>query len=422
MIHKLINVDPRRVFTVLLFAFPVFLGTVKSWHSALFLLMVLFGLFHVGQTWADWDRKTKIFFLSVACFLLFASLSLVNSADLHQGWKRLGKLSYLLGMFVLIFATFKHKIDLSRIYTKGIVWGGFCLGAVAVYQVLVLSKTRAQGITHPIVFGDVAMLFAMLLLVYLIFRPAEESVVWPALSLAAALVASLLSMSRGGWAVVPLLGVVAPFFLGKHLLQRRFLAVAGVTLVLALILSVSYGEAIYQRLDQSYANVVSFVEGENLNSSIGQRFLMWDIALEMFEENPLLGSGLGDFRHDSVAMMDAGTTLLQEEHGHAHSIYFEMLGTAGALGLLSMMLALIFVPLGCFFSFWRSAGNADQRRIAFSGLVAVFCFAVFGLSESWLSRSPFVVLYCVTVFVFYSAAYSQHEECQAEPSSERNEK
>ena len=96
--------------------------------------------------------------------------------------------------------------------------------------------------------------------------------------------------------MIPLLGVVAPFFLGRQMFKRRFLTVTGVIIVFTVVISVSCGDIVQQRLDQSYTNIVSFMKGENLNSSIGQRFLMWDIAIKMFSKNPLLGSGLGDFR------------------------------------------------------------------------------------------------------------------------------
>jgi len=421
MINALVNKNPRQVFNALAFAFPVFLGTVKSWHSALFLLMVLYGLFHAAQAWSALDRKTKVFIFAIGSFILFAAVSLVNAEDLHQGAQRLLKLAYLLGMLVLILSAGKLKLDLSKAYSRGMMVGGVCMGCVAIYQTLVLSRERAQGVTHPIVFGDLAMLLAMLLLVYLIFRPANDRLVWPILSFAAALIASFLSLSRGGWAVIPLLGVVAPFFLGRQMFKRRFLTVTGVIIVFTVVISVSCGDIVQQRLDQSYTNIVSFMKGENLNSSIGQRFLMWDIAIKMFSKNPLLGSGLGDFRHDSAAMMEAGTTSLQENHGHAHSIYFEMLATTGLLGFVSMTLALVIVPLGFFMSFWRNASNHDQRRVALSGMMAVFCFAVFGLSESWVSRSPFMVVYCVTVFVYYSASQTLREDSLAAPSHECNE-
>lgn len=128
---------------------------------------------------------------------------------------------------------------------------------------------------------------------------------------------------------------------------------------------------------------------------------MWGIAFEMFQENPVLGSGVADFQHDAADMMEEGTTDLNRAHPHAHSIFFEFLGTTGLTGLTAMIIAVLFLPFRYFYRKWRLS-TGENRRSAVCGMILIFSFFVFGLTESWLSRSPFVSVYVVGLFAFFS--------------------
>jgi len=403
MFRSLVVRHSQPLMTTLVFLFPVFVCTVKSWHSSLYLVMVLCSFFLVKGQWADSETETKQLFYVLLVFFLIAAVSLFNAEDLYQWFKRLSKLSYLFGIIILFLAAQKMKLDFSRPFVKGVTLGSLCLSGVAIYQTCFLSIERAHGMTHPIVFGNVAMLFTVLLLAHLVYRPTKEKWYWSLLAMCAALVASFLSLSRGCWVVIPLLALVSPFFFGKQLIRRKSFALIGLVLFCLVGVSLGFGSTINGQLDRTLGNVESFFEGEDLNSSIGQRFLMWDIALDMFKQNPILGSGLGDFKNDSIVMMKSGETALKVEHSHAHNIFFESLATMGLLGMLSMIFALIIMPWSIFWSAWKGARNIATRRAAVSGMLVVFCFTVFGLSESWISRSPFIIVYCVSVFVFLSA-------------------
>ncbi|BCA80112.1 O-antigen ligase family protein [Desulfuromonas sp. AOP6] len=404
MVLDALNDKRTQIFYGLCFAFPVLFGTVKSWHSSLFLVACLFGLLLLkGTAWDEIPKGLKLFFYAVIVFLLAAVASLVNADDLGQGIKRLTKLSYLLGFFVLTIGAAKVKVDLSIAYLKGICLGSFVLFGVAIYQTFLLGFGRAQGITNAIVFGDVAMLFAVILFVSLVYKDGNSHWLLLSLSLAAALGASLLSGARGGWLVLPVALFFLSMLMGKAFFCRRNLVVVGFVMLLLAGGAISFNDQIGPRLSQVFVNFKDFSTGQNLNTSLGHRILMWGIAWEQFQQNPLVGSGLGDFKHDSIAAMSAGKTQLNHEYSHAHSIYFEMLGNAGSLGMLSMLVALIVVPVGLFFRGWQNSANDCQRRVALTGLLIVVSFAIFGLTESWVSRSPFMIVYSFSLFVFYSS-------------------
>ncbi|PLX89191.1 MAG: hypothetical protein C0614_02100 [Desulfuromonas sp.] len=394
---------PDSFFGWVVLAFPVFICTIPSWHSSLFALLVVASLFLCKGEWDSQDKETKRFFFIVLVFILICGASLVNVDDLYQGIKRLTKLSYFLCVFVFILSAKRLNIDLLKKFLQGVAVGSFVLFCVAVYQKFFLNLERAQGVTHPIVFGDVSMLYAVLLLVYVVYRPPGGARVIPIFSLLAALGASFLSLSRGGWLLLPVIAVSAPFLFRDKLSVRNILKVAGLFVIVSSIVLTFWGDMIQERIDQTQRNIEKYAQNKRKNSSVGQRFLMWEIALEMFQENPVIGSGLGDFNHDATEMMREGTTELKEAHSHAHNIFLEILATTGILGLVSMVVSILGLPMRFFYQKWRSSKNDQQRRAALSGLLVVVSFIVFGLSESWISRSPFIIVYCMSLSVFYLA-------------------
>ncbi len=392
------------IYAGLCFAFPVLLGTVKNWHSGLFLLACLFGVFSLkGISWHEIPKELKVFFYAVVIFLIACLVSLLNADDLYQGVKRITKLSYLLGFFVLAASAGRVRADLSRYYLRGIYFGAFVLLGVATYQTFFLGMERAQGITHPIVFGNVGMLFGGLLFISALYKPGRAHWLLSGLALGAALTASLLSGSRGGWLALPIVLVFVPMVAARTPSVRRKRLIFSVVILMMVGVAIGFSERMDTRINQAFSDVKSFTSGQNLNTSLGQRFLMWKIAWEQFQRHPLIGSGIGDFKHDSIDAMETGESQLNYERSHAHNIFFEMLGNTGLLGLLSMLMAIIVVPFVLFYKGWENAGSENQRRVALSGLLIVVFFVIFGFSESWISRSPFMIFYSFSLSVFYSS-------------------
>ncbi|MCK4809826.1 MAG: O-antigen ligase family protein [Candidatus Omnitrophica bacterium] len=60
------------------------------------------------------------------------------------------------------------------------------------------------------------------------------------------------------------------------------------------------------------------------------RFVMWNAAVAMFKESPLIGKGLGTFMLYLPAYTELG-------YQYAHNCYFQILAECGALGLLSFL-------------------------------------------------------------------------------------
>lgn len=391
-----------RLIKGLVFFFPLCFGVVESWHSTILVGLVVLSLFYCWGQWSRTEKEVKRILFAFLVFFAVISLSLINSADFYESQKKVVKLFYLLGLFPLLLASMRLKLDLARYYISGAMVGSVVMYGMALYQVYFSGIGRAHGATNPIIFGAIAMLQGFLIFGFILATPDCRRWVAPAMiSMFCAFSASLMSLTRGAWVAVPFLLILLLLIFGRKAKASSIAATSLLLIVLFVGSGVIHGDKFSYQIERTVQSIEDFLEGSNRNSSTGQRFLMWGIAVEMFKENPVLGSGVADFPHDAAHMMEEGTTDLKRAHPHAHSIFFEFLGTTGLAGLTAMTLAVLILPFRYFYRKWQAASR-ENRRSAVCGMILIFSFFVFGLTESWLSRSPFVSVYVVGLFAFFS--------------------
>jgi O-antigen ligase len=172
--------------------------------------------------------------------------------------------------------------------------------------------------------------------------------------------------------------------------------------VFGLKIYVAPGDFIFiNRIQDTGMNVLKFLSGEQKNSSLGQRFLMWDIALDVFKQQPLLGTGLGDFNLEIEQRIANKKTELAHAWPHAHNIYFNVLATSGISGFLTMIISLFIAPLRLVYRRDQTTDGPEFSHNFF--IIFLAAFMLFGLSEDWFSRSTLVV-----AFVLCFAVYLPH--------------
>lgn len=87
-------------------------------------------------------------------------------------------------------------------------------------------------------------------------------------------------------------------------------------------------------------------------------------------------------------------------HDSVHNIYLQALVSTGIVGLLVFILALIVFPL--IFLQTAKPGGGQLERL--SGLVLIVSVLIFGLTESWTLRSPFIAIFVIYLVVTFSQA------------------
>jgi O-antigen ligase len=126
--------------------------------------------------------------------------------------------------------------------------------------------------------------------------------------------------------------------------RRWVLAGAAGAVVAAVVLGAP--GAIADQADRFWKGDEVSVESEDLRSRLSEvgnhgRRLQWQIAIDAFEDSPVEGNGAGTYQLLYLRHRDSGFEVLD-----AHSLYVEMLGELGAVGLLLVVVVVVAIAAG----------------------------------------------------------------------------
>jgi O-antigen ligase len=392
----------QRAVTVLIFLLPIVMGIVPKAASAINILLLLLASFTAWDQWRQLTRQERVLCYAMGVFFLAALLSFINSEDLSKSWSRLDRLLRVLA-FIPIFLLFKKiQLDLVKPLTAGMIVAGPCFLAVAL---LTIDHGRSVGAYNAILFGDYAALVTVYLLAYVCLKPSTWYwKVTALLALFCAAEALILSSTRGAWAAVlfAIIVIISGFLI--QLGRKRFsFREAGIVVActLPMIIFFSQNQALNHRSTSGLNEFVAYWNGSNPHTSLGNRFQMWEAGVKMWQKNPIIGTGLGDFSQDLRKMMQTGESQLREHFGEAHNLFVEFLATTGALGLVTCFFALFALPLWVFFKV--HTGERRDLFITMCGSFIVVTFLIYGLSQNWLARSSISSTYFILLAVFLSS-------------------
>jgi len=374
--------------------------SVKDVTSSTLALLFLISLWHIGswkQIWKTLSANERLMLAGLLLFTLSGFLSWFNNADHYEYVKQMGRyLRFASAVPVYLYLRGRSQ-DLSGWLLAGVAVSGFVYLGFALHSYFINPDLPAASGYHHITFGDAAMMNAGMIAVMLVsmrFPPRLRYVLFA--SMLCALYASILSQARGAWITLPvyllLLGVYAVSIRG---IKKRMLALALIVVLAALS---PMKDVMVKRYHDAMNDINEFVSGEQFATSIGGRLAMWDVALDVWRENPLLGTGLGDYDNDLVRYQQAGRYASIDVHGSVHNIYIQTLATTGLFGFAASLFAIVLLPLRLF----SSAAGWDHP-LSLAGIVLVLSYALFGLSESWILRAPVVSMYMVYMAIMASS-------------------
>lgn len=303
----------------------------------------------------------------------------------------------------------------ARLGARALFWGAATgsagAGAIALWQVFHLHLPRAEGYTNAIQFGDLSLLLALWSAVWALHAPRP----WQrGLAAAAALLglgASVLSDTRGGWLVLPLLAFMVLWWgararraawSARQLAQRLGIVVVLCAAIVAL-------PPVHQRIAEAVHEYASWDRGDAA-SSVGQRLVLWQMSLQEVRVRPWVGIGGVEFREllkDAVARGAVPQEIATL--GHAHNELLDMLVKRGILGLLALLLFYV-VPGWLFWRALRTSGedesdaaSTDRRAAALCGLTLIVGFVGFGLTQVLFAHNNGNLMYLLCVSLWLAA-------------------
>ncbi len=388
------------------FLFPIGMGSIPHWTSSIFYIFCLISIINIKFKFQITNNEIKYLLFSFAIYFLVALSSLINAEDVESGTQRLEKLLFLFCFFPPLVAIKRQNIDLTIPFLWGLLATGPILAGIAIYSVHVNGLARACLGYNAIVFGDMAMLNSLLIGAALVTGRLDG---WGKfigiIAMLASLYASILSGTRGAWLALPFVLFLFFCLLRKHVAWKQIGVFVTVLTVLIFALPNNHVNTGMIRIGKG---IEQFITGEKLNTSEGERIMIWQIALSVWQENPLLGTGIGDFKHETKSRIEKGLTNLMDNYGHAHNIYLDALATTGLLGFSALLVAFFLLPGRILLSIGLEWPRKQSNFPVLAGMTLLICFAVFGLTEGWLARSPMISVFLFGLLVFLSSALREN--------------
>lgn len=383
--------------SLLLFSFLSLLLVLRYAYAVLPLvaagLALLCVLFWAANRYSRWrlDREDSVFLLAL---LVFAAVWVGDVWRTGVWPVGEGKQGVWLPLWpvlaALVLMAWRQLTPWSCFWWWGVALGAFLAGGIAAHEYWCLARPRVGNGMNPIPFGNLALLLGSLSLAGLVSLSSARNGLRLVLGLAVVggLLASVLSGTRGGWVVFPVLALILLFALRAtpvRLGSFRAGMVGLVAILVAILLAMSLmpGAPVKGRLTQGVTNLQDYAGGD-AGSSLGVRLEMWRAGWQLVKAKPLLGWGEGRLEAQRDEWVEEGRFHPGiSRYDQLHSDLVDTFARRGVVGLLSLM-ALYGVPLWLFWCHWRRGSDEDSRALALCGVLVVVGFVGFGLSQSML--------------------------------------
>ncbi len=204
---------------------------------------------------------------------------------------------------------------------------------------------------------------------------------------------NLLNMTHARIGYVSLVLPLLVYLFMKFSWKGGLIAIA----VVAIVANVAYfgSETVSSRVDKTYNEVVNWNPDKYENTDMGARLSWWHISLQIFQEHPVAGAGVGAYPSEFLKHAEP---MGVPPHNNPHNQFFLLLTQIGLIGPL-LFLAMLTAHYLSIYSL------TEPARLASTALFATFAFG--NLFNSFLLDSAERTLYMILVSGFLAAAYSQ---------------
>jgi O-antigen ligase len=299
---------------------------------------------------------------------------------------------------------------------NGIATGAIAAGIRALWDQQVTGYERAFEWMMPIQGGDISMSLGLLSLcgvMWAIKTSSYRHLFYFSIASIMGLLGSILSGSRGGWVLFPVI-----LFVGYRIFRDWFSTQIKWSMALALCLLISFclmpQSGVPQRISQAKNDVQLYFTGENKVTSLGHRFEIWKSSIDSFIKKPVFGWGNHGVRLSQEQQYKSGliTKAAYDFNGHAHNQFFDEMAKRGIIGL-SALLALFLFPLTIFKRQLANATLVEDKTLAACGVVLVLSTIDYCLSQAFLNHNSGIVFYCLTAVLFYTAQHALSKDVKS---------
>lgn len=412
LFHKKISVFQAALVSLSLIIYPATVLSIPNINGLISGLLALAGISLIirqRKTQVQAGRDEVLFYFALSIFFI-ATLIATLSASIQYG--ATGKFLHLL-LAIPLYIYLRHTgIKLAYLW-YGLTLGALIATGIAINEVWINDAHRARGITHPIIFGDLALAMGGMSMAGIGWfkSRAKWQIILPVTALTGSLLVTALSASRGSWVAIPFLVILFFWYMKEHF-SRKLKSTFAVFFIATLgVIYITPQTNVSYNIDRTINNLELYAES-NINTdlrlnSVGSRLEMWQAAWKMFLDNPVSGIGWGNYRSAAQQQVDQGVrNPAAATFPHPHSQYLSVLANGGTISFVALLL-LFLIPANIFRKHIQQSRSQDIKRIALAGIILIICSLCYGVSEAILERSRPVNFISFYLAVIMAAIYGQ---------------
>lgn len=383
----------------LFFALCISVTSGYSYASAVLLFLSLPLLIN-KKNHSVLDQNSKYLLLAFLAYVLIQGISIVWDGGALKEFDRPSRV--LMGIAILLLCLRYPPRFLWLM--NGIATGAITAGIRALWDRQIIGYGRAFEWMMPIQGGDISMSLGLLSLcgvMWAIKTSSYRHLFYFSIASIMGLLGSILSGSRGGWVLFPVI-----LFVGYRIFRDWFSTRIKWSMALALCLLISFclmpQSGVPQRISQAKNDVQLYFTGENKVTSLGHRFEIWKSSIDSFIKKPVFGWGNHGVRLSQEQQYKSGliTKAAYDFNGHAHNQFLDEMAKRGIIGF-STLLALFLFPLTTFKRRLANATSAEDTTLAACGVVLVLSTIDYCLSQAFLNHNSGIVFYCLSLVIFF---------------------
>lgn len=239
----------------------------------------------------------------------------------------------------LLFPLAVLAVRYSKLTFQHLVFALLAGSAAYIWVTYNSPALRVNGDENAVTFGNGAMLLFIVSSSLLFFEKSKVLKILLVIAASGYLYASFRSGTRGSFLSIIPLGIFL-FYLSNNKMRWTL-----ILLLIATGIGISQ-TSIGTGIVKGAKNTINYFTKDSIRNSTGLRLHMWDSAICLNKERPLLGQGPHQYKNATTNEKSACKLAAFNSKGYfsqAHSFYFNSLATIGILGLLSMMAFFFFV-------------------------------------------------------------------------------
>lgn len=391
----------------LFFSIALSLPSGYSWGAALISLIAIFSIPLIIKNKASKDSY------AFALFFIVCGFFWSNTFDAALEFNKIDYIiKYALGALTILY------LDIYKPSRKSIQWGliigGISTTPLAIYQFYTIG--RANGFTNAIQFGDIAIIFSIGNFLFFLYE--HENRTLKNLALVAALTSlftSLVSLSRGGWLVIPVFFIII-IAIEKEALIKKKIICSSLFLVMICVAFFLQSSFLKNRLIETQNQVSQSLQNtsNNATTSVGQRLEQWKLAWQLGNDRPISGwgdKGLIAAKKSYVNRGLAHPSVM--DYGHAHNEFLDNWARRGSIGFI--FLFFIYITPFYFFKIRSFYNEKIDNGLRYLGFFIPISYAIFGLTQVFFSHNSGHLFYIFSLAFIWSALSHKQEPPTTKP-------